>query len=602
VNAEHTSQVIDRLSLSVSPEFILLEESYLIDCVRRGIWPKEYDTLLQQASALDERNLQWYRTTFDHLYQLCKVHKVDYVEQAPASIADYCNVQGELDRVLKTQRRVQDVYGDSFETVEQILDMADYNLQTAVDEILLRNTSLIGYKRVFNPETSEDKFVFFNPARNLDEDWREAWKREDVRLSFLRAIGWFPEHLELRDWILLRTFNNLCHAWADPSSSSGKTYFWISPPPIDAGYGYGTIALEYVYAVQPQRSANQIEIHGRTHITEFSRGHYRRLVQEIIHPEDVSIRRIQELPEEPSDIDFLSFSFTTTSTVVHEHDLRSYLLQLEEKMTQEYVDLHARYPLHFQRQRDLVQSRLSDPLLVKELHDGLSRIRAQYTRYLRLQKSEREIRDLLRDEYQKEAEELYIRLKTQERAAEFKAAGKTYTEADQHADNARFKARVKENLDNGSCPHSVSRRESGGASVALENRNGEWYLNGEKVEERTIACQGLKGDSPCGWSGRNIVNGRLLMRCPSCGWHPCQGNLVAGWVARQKYLQELAAMSTARHADTSVSLQIHLTPRDVVITPREKPQRKTRVFYDEQGLPYVPILGMRHYIREKKTT
>jgi hypothetical protein len=515
-----TEYIVDRKEISTD----LQKETR--DLLKRGVFDPRYISFLQQGYDQNIRDPNWFREVFGSYLDLVHRSEPATFEDDRKSYADYCNFPAELSRIREAKKNKRRNNADSFETVGQVLHVADTNLQTLVNELLLGASTRYGYKLVLHPQTNEKKVVFYDSMTNAGENWEAAWSREDVRISFLRSVDHTAPHLQLREWVNLYVFNSLCDKWENyiyDDSKRSEQHFWVSPPPINEGFGYGTITLGYVYS--PFKSGqNEITIPARTIISEYSTAYFRQLALDIASKDDLERTRIEILPNNPSDIDLLSLPFSIQDEYV-DYDLHSFVENIEN-LLESYSDLHKIYPEHRSRQMKHDQSRIVEDSRIDAFQHRLRWKRLHFKVALYLERNPEKLRRFVADDYQVAAEKLYKEFRKVDWENKLRNSGVEITSEMRKEKNREVLQNIKQRQENGSCPTALRKTKT----VRVKNAQGEDIEmevedEDDEIKDCLIECRGKIVDlfqkvvKNCCWSAK-AEKDVVYHSCPECGWYP----------------------------------------------------------------------------------
>jgi len=493
------------------------------DLLRRGVFDPQLVPFLQQAYTDNIRDSRWFEERFGSYLELIRTSVPTVIEDQRKSYADYCNFEAELARVRRAKLYEKEKPNDAYETIAQVLHVADTNLQTLINELLLGASTRYGYKFVLNTQTNESKVVFYDSLVHGEETWQEAWTREDVRISFLRSVEQTEKHLQLREWVNVYVFNALCEQWEEHLYNPDKKdlYYWMSPPPAKKGFGYGTISLQYVYA--PYRSGkNEVTVGARTIISEYSTAHLGRLARDLVADNDESSVRIGGLPHVPGDIDLLSLVFRVRDDFV-DYDLTRFISRVESLLGS-YAGLDWVFPAHARRQEKHVASRIAD----EDTRDIIQRRLKPWRERVLCALVEEQPADVLRRlvvELEETAKQIYADVRKEAWEVQVKQSGVAVSDEMRQKKEREVRGDIKTRQENSNC------RSQNRKTRLVERMNADGVV--EMVEEEEsdascmICCRNEWVDEitqiavQCNWKAEASDDPtQQLTSCPWCGWNP----------------------------------------------------------------------------------
>lgn len=446
--------------------------------------------------------------------------------------------------------------------VKEVENIVETNLRTLAEEFVLGGTSRFGHKVLRHPETGETKLVFFDAVEHQGESFAAAWSREDVRISYLRAIQVMPESLELRDWIYLRTANDMFDRWLSLLNDSneqaqGRVDVLISAPPRRTAaaqkVGYGTRTLLYEYAAKAV-DQNCVEVRAVTHIGEFTREHYRRLAKHIIHPDDPHYHRIHAMRWNPSDVDLMSVVFSTTFSADSIEALEACVEETEEILFKKAFFMKGFTRGAWRRQIELIETRLKDKELVDRFHNALLHSRKYFVQLLKEGATEQDLWQALYG-FENEAKRWYEDLMIEND----KKQGKVKTAADEKRARRSYGQAV-DGRSKGSVCQVMGSVVASLAALSESEAIAVSVTPGEKKEGAWIICPYSRGGC-----GRGFVYKKEMGTCcpyVDCGWDLCLPELTGRRnrmmrQAQEQHVQEVLWERAAAYrprVDTAVQL------------------------------------------------
>ncbi|MDQ3099159.1 MAG: hypothetical protein M3Q44_05425 [bacterium] len=506
------------------------------------------------------------------------------------------------------ERFQEAIQGDSQKLRDEIAGIGIPGFGTLLKEYLFGKNTFFYNKVVYNPESGEYKIVAYDPMVHSSEVWKEAWKREDLRVSYRRFIDRKSEEdplyrstLQYRDDSELGLMEDVVLQAKQARENKNETpvFMSLSPAPRPSRYaremGYAswlTKRLSHWRSYSFEPDAESVIVRASTVFTYRNINRMRHLMKEVVHTSSGKARRIRRLSFIASDKELLSLPFESQFTNLKRSALLDITCEIDRKL-----NLESQWYDHFfvfsQRATQWHNSqRLTDTEAEQDILQQLYRTYAWEYFALMLEFNGNPDPYLLKEVL------IQMREKAMDLYGEHMSEAVIASGGDPSA-KARFKTRfireAKIREKGGNCP-TIRKRK-------VLNADGEevWEDELDENAECLLVCLGKKIDSvlkmivSCVWKAWADKD-KVYHECPECGWFP--GKVQTFDFVSGADESTINLESKSRKDQLQLENYVSTTHPGESLIVREERQTGIRLFEDNRQLFSWNVTGRYYYDTE----